>query len=167
MDLSVRRAEPADYAAIAEIYKFPAVIDGTAQLPYPSVDSWRRFLQDSGADARYQLVAEADGQVIGIADLNRGQKHLAHIGFVGIVVHPAYQGKGVASMLLRALIDVADNWMGLLKLELSVYTDNAAAVALYKKFGFEIEGTRRMMALRGGVYKDAYAMGRLRLARSA
>jgi putative acetyltransferase len=44
-----------------------------------------------------------------------------------------------------------------------VYTDNAAAIALYKKFGFEIEGTHRRYAFRNGEYVDAYSMAHLRI----
>ncbi len=42
-----------------------------------------------------------------------------------------------------------------------VHTDNVAAVALYRKFGFDIEGTARSYALRNGAYVDAYLVARL------
>ncbi|MCE9905383.1 GNAT family N-acetyltransferase, partial [Hafnia paralvei] len=45
---------------------------------------------------------------------------------------------------------------------LTVYTDNAGAIALYKKFGFEIEGTSRGYAYRDGQYVDVFHMARLR-----
>jgi putative acetyltransferase len=64
---------------------------------------------------------------------------------------------------MAAMIDLADNWLGIHRIELSVYTDNAPAVHLYEKFGFAIEGTARQFALRGGEYVDAYYMARLRL----
>jgi len=44
---------------------------------------------------------------------------------------------------------------------LTVYTDNAAAIALYRKFGFELEGTHRAYGLRDGRYADVHAMARL------
>ncbi|HEX9390637.1 MAG TPA: GNAT family N-acetyltransferase [Usitatibacteraceae bacterium] len=43
-----------------------------------------------------------------------------------------------------------------------MYVDNVAAIALYKKFGFEIEGTLRMYAFRNGEYVDAHSMARLK-----
>jgi len=62
---------------------------------------------------------------------------------------------------LQAAISLADNWLHLLRLELTVYTDNEVAVRLYKKHGFFIEGTHRAYALRDGKYVDAYAMARI------
>jgi putative acetyltransferase len=51
--------------------------------------------------------------------------------------------------------------MGVLRIELTVYTDNAPAIALYRKFGFVVEGCHRGYALRDGRYVDAFAMARL------
>ena len=44
---------------------------------------------------------------------------------------------------------------------LTVYTDNARAIALYEKAGFAHEGTHRAYALRAGRFVDAHAMARL------
>jgi putative acetyltransferase len=65
--------------------------------------------------------------------------------------------------LLSAIIDLADNWLNLKRLELSVYTDNIRAIALYERFGFEREGLCRAYAWRDGAYVDSLAMARLRL----
>ena len=56
-------------------------------------------------------------------------------------VRDDWQGKGAGSTLLRAALDLADDWLGLSRIERHVYTDNAAGIALHEKFGFEIEGT--------------------------
>jgi putative acetyltransferase len=62
-----------------------------------------------------------------------------------------------------AMIDLADNWLGLHRIELTVYVDNAPAIhLLYETFGFVIDGTARASALRGGEYVDAHTMTRLR-----
>jgi putative acetyltransferase len=47
------------------------------------------------------------------------------------------------------------------RLELEVYTDNAAAIRLYEKFGFTIEGTMVDFAFRDGQFVDTYLMARL------
>jgi L-phenylalanine/L-methionine N-acetyltransferase len=85
-----------------------------------------------------------------------------HAGYVGLVVHEKWHAKGVGTALMNALIDVADNWLNLSRLELTVFTDNEEAVRLYKKLGFAIEGTNRKFAFRDGQYADCYMMARLR-----
>jgi putative acetyltransferase len=78
-----------------------------------------------------------------------------------MAVRDDWQGKGVGSALVRAELDLADNWLGLRRLELHVHADNARAIALYRRFGFEVEGTHRAYSLRDGVYVDSLSMARL------
>ena len=61
---------------------------------------------------------------------------------------------------MAAMCDYSDRWVGALRVELSVYTDNARAIGLYRKFGFEIEGTMRGYAMRDGQFTDTHAMAR-------
>src|SRR5439155_24610069 len=91
----------------------------------------------------------------------------SHVGGIGLCVHDDFHRRGIGSALLAALIDLADNWLGLRRLELTVYVDNAPAIALYRKYGFVIEGTRRQDAFRDGVYVDSHAMARLQDALSS
>jgi L-phenylalanine/L-methionine N-acetyltransferase len=84
-----------------------------------------------------------------------------HAAGIGLAVARHAQGQGVGTALMSAIVDWADRWAQLLRLELTVYPDNAAAIALYRKFGFELEGTHRAYAIRDGVYIDALAMARL------
>ena len=51
---------------------------------------------------------------------------------------------------MKAALDLADNWLNLTRIELEVCTDNQTGIALYEKWGFEIEGTLRHFAFRGG-----------------
>ena len=81
---------------------------------------------------------------------------------LGMSVHDAHAGKGVGSALLAAAIDLAENWLQYSRMELTVFTDNVAALALYKKFGFEIEGTLRRYAFRDGEFVDTHTMARLK-----
>jgi putative acetyltransferase len=45
--------------------------------------------------------------------------------------------------------------------ELTVYTDNEPALALYRRHGFEVEGQLRDYAMRDGRLTDVYSMARL------
>jgi putative acetyltransferase len=165
MTITVRRASPKDAAAYARIMADPAVYAGLMQLPMPSEELWAARLADSCKPERQDLMlsAELHGEVVGSAGLHPAgpalrRRHAMHLG---ISVAREFQGRGVGSALMAALCDYADHWAGVLRLELTVYTDNEAAIALYRKFGFVIEGTHRAYALRHGEYADVYAMARL------
>jgi putative acetyltransferase len=160
--VTVRRAEVGDAEAIRRTMAAPRAQAGTLQMPLPTVEMWRKRIADIAADD-YLLVAEVKGEVVGNAGLHSaGRARRKHAGAVGMSVRDDWQRRGVGTALLAAVIDIADNWLGYRRLELTVYTDNAAAIALYRKFGFEIEGTLRQYAFRNGEYVDTYTMARLR-----
>jgi putative acetyltransferase len=165
MTITVRRASAKDAAAFARIMGDPAIYPGLMQLPYTDEDIWRARLAENFAPGKTDLplVAEVNGEVVGTSGLHPVATALRrrHALTLGVSVLPAAQGKGVGSALMAAMCSYADAWLGALRLELTVYTDNASAIRLYRKFGFEIEGTLRAYALRGGRFVDAYAMARL------
>jgi len=78
------------------------------------------------------------------------------------MVHKAYQGMGIGKKLMETLLDMADNWLMLVRVELTVYTDNEKAIGLYQKMGFVSEGVKRKAAIRSGQYADEYIMARIR-----
>lgn len=106
-------------------------------------------------------MAVLDGQVVGTASLEQLAGRRSHIGRIGMGVHDDWTGRGIGSALLAALVDLADQWLGLRRLELAVNTDNAPAIALYRRFGFTVEGTHRGHLLRGGWLVDGHTMARL------
>ncbi len=161
--VSIRHAEPADAEALHQIFSGPRVIEGTLQLPLPSAEMWRKRISEM-PEGLYSLVACANGEVVGELGLETYPTlwRRRHVGQIGMAVRDDWQGKGVGTALMEAVLDLAENWLNLTRIELSVYTDNAAGVALYKKFGFEIEGTHRRYAFRNGEYADAYSMARIR-----
>jgi len=163
MNFTIRRAEPSDYEAIAKMFTYPKVIWGTLQTPYPSIEQWRKKIAEV-PEGFYSLVACVDGEVVGQASLQTfpARPRRRHAGDIGMMVRDDWHGKGIGSALMQALVDLADKWLNLYRLELDVYTDNEPAIKLYKKFGFHIEGTRVGEAFRDGRFVDTYAMARLR-----
>lgn len=138
------------------------VYSGTLQLPYPSREYWRRRLSEN-TDSVYNLVAIIEGRIIGLAHVATfSRPRRRHAGEIGISVHEDWQGKGVGKELMRAIVDLSDNWLNLTRLELEVYADNEAAIRLYERFGFEVEGKLRRHAFRDGQFVDSIVMGRLR-----
>jgi putative acetyltransferase len=162
---TLRGVTPDDAAAVARMLGEPAVMSATLQLPYPSEQRWTARLSEPPAPGSndLSLVAELGGQVVGSAGLfSPGpQVRRRHVAVLGISVATAAQGQGVGTALMQALCDYADRWGQILRLELTVFTDNAGAIAPYRRFGFETEGTHRGYALRDGVCADVLSMARL------
>lgn len=164
MSITIRRSQVSDAQAIAAHMSDPEIFGGLLQLPYPTEEAWRQRLGDWNSPGRSELhlVALLDERVIGGAGLH---PELAlrrrHAMTLGIWVAPPAQGQGVGKALMAALLDYADNWAQVLRIELSVYCDNERAIRLYRRYGFEIEGTLRAYALRNGRYVDVHTMARL------
>ncbi|MDX8000134.1 GNAT family N-acetyltransferase [Xenorhabdus sp. Reich] len=159
MEVIIRSTEPEDAECYKKIYSHPDVYPNTLQLPCPSLDIWRERLQLNKAQGDIDFVAELNGKVVGVLGLfthaNPRRKHSVGIG---IGVDSFHSGKGVGSKLMEFSIDYAFNWLGCIRIELEVFSDNEKAIALYKKFGFETEDIRRMEALRNGQYCDIMGM---------
>jgi len=163
--MQVRKARVADAEAFALMMADPGVYPQLLQMPYGDADLWRqRLTQMAGSEkGDLLLVVEVDGAVTGSAGLHStgASPRRRHAMGLGIQVLPDWQGRGVGSLLMQSLCDYADRWLGVWRLELTVYTDNHRAQALYRRFGFADEGVHRGYALRDGVYVDALSMARV------
>jgi putative acetyltransferase len=134
------------FAAVAEER------DGIAAEPPVDVDAWA-----ARWNIERTLVAVADGELVGHIFL------VESFGFgeIGMLVVAGWRGRGVGSALLAAAIEHA-RARGLHKVVLSVFPHNAAAIALYRKFGFVEEGRRiRHMRRANGELWDLIEMGLL------
>jgi putative acetyltransferase len=160
--ITLERFNESHLEGITALYNEPAVTRQVLQMPFQSIELWRKRLA-SDNEREIKLVALHQGQVIGSIGLEQFSRiRRSHAGSFGMGVLPAWQGKGVGSKLLATALDIADNWMNLQRVELSVYADNEAAIGLYRKFGFETEGLFRDYAVRDGRLVDTLSMARLR-----
>jgi putative acetyltransferase len=169
VQLHVRRARIADAADCMRIHGDADVYPQTLQLPYPDEELWRKRLTDTLAPGQRDLLLvgeiSLDGgpyKVQGLAGLHSAGHQLRrqHVMSLGICIHPDGQGLGLGWVLLTALLDYADRWSQVLRVELEVYADNARAIRLFESLGFETEGRLRGASLRDGVYVDTLCMAR-------
>ncbi|MDY1038110.1 N-acetyltransferase [Lelliottia sp. CFBP8978] len=160
-EIVIRHAEPKDAEALRQNYMHPEVYHDTLQLPHPSLEMWQERLNPKAGLKR--LVACMDENIVGDLALQvEASPRRSHVATFGISVAAHAQGRGVGSALMREMINLCDNWMRIERIELTVFADNRAALALYKKFDFEIEGTGKKFALRNGELVDAYYMARMK-----
>jgi RimJ/RimL family protein N-acetyltransferase len=127
--------------------------DGIATEPPIDVEAWSAEWRLEGT-----FVAVAGTEVVGSLNVE-----LSRFGFgeIGMAVARAWRGRGVGSALLAAAIEWARE-RGLHKLSLNVFPHNAAAIALYRKFGFAEEGRRVKQYRRAsGELWDSIEMGLL------
>ncbi|MGY0216721.1 GNAT family N-acetyltransferase [Endozoicomonadaceae bacterium StTr2] len=161
-EITVRALEDEDVPAMKALLEGPSAFAGTLQLPMPSRKMWKERLQAPRAGV-YHYVAEIDGQLVGhIVFDNFQNPRRRHVASFGLAVKDEYQNRGVGSALMEAVTDLADNWLNLRRIELTVFTDNESGIRLYKKFGFKVEGESPDYAFRNGKYVGVYHMGRIR-----
>ncbi len=167
MSTTVRHSEQEDIAAIHAIYAQPSNTACTLQLPYPSIELWRSRLGGQ-RDNFYSLVACRDAHVVGHIGIDTfvapRRKHAAN---VGLGVDETARRSGVGTALMSAALELCHNWLAVSRVELETYTDNAAAIALFRKHGFVIEGTAKGYAFRAGHYVDVHLMAHMSAARIA
>jgi putative acetyltransferase len=158
--LLIRGTRPGDAEQIATLLNLPGFRRNTLRVPFHTPEQVRSWMERSTPDTTAIVACRGD-TIVGAADLRRFTGRRAHAGGIGLGVHDDHVRSGIGSALLSALIDTGERWLGLTRLELFVYTDNAAALALYQKIGFVIEGTHQAYAFRDGAFADAHCMARV------
>lgn len=163
MKYIIRPSEPSDASGIAALRRMAGVFETTMGLPSSRTVDSEAFL-DSLGDEDHHFVAEAeDGAIIGAIGLMvRANPRTRHVGSIGIFVHTDWQNQGVGTVLMKTVLDLADNWLMLVRVELEVFANNERARHLYETLGFELEGRRRMAVIQNGAYIDELMMARLR-----
>ncbi len=161
MEVIIRSCEKTDIVAVKAIYQQASCYSGTLQLPFPSEEMWlKRF--ENPPENYYNLIAEIKGKVVSqIGLLVYSSPRRKHVANIGMAVSENFQGQGIGAKLLSAALNLANNWLAVHRVELEVYTDNTAAIALYKKHGFCIEGTAKAYAFRNGHYVDSHLMAKV------
>ena len=158
MTVLVRRATAADIDRMVELYA--TVADEGRWLggegPIDRGDLRRRWEVRHASGEGVQLVAEADGVVVGQVSLDVAPYGVASLG---MLVDGAWRRQGVGTALVRAAVDAA-RAHGCHKVSLQVWPHNEAALALYRDLGFEEEGRlRRHYRRRSGELWDAVVLG--------
>jgi putative acetyltransferase len=161
-DVVIRPIRQSDVDDLHECFRHPLVARTTLQMPSQEISTTQKRVDTQRADL-HRLVAEVAGKAVGSIALHQSvNPRMAHSAGLGMMVHPAYWGKGIGSQLMAGVIDLADTWLNIQRLELGVNVDNPAGIRLYRKFGFEIEGTKRWHVFGDGRLADSHFMARIR-----
>jgi RimJ/RimL family protein N-acetyltransferase len=107
------------------------------------------------------FVAEKEDRLVGyLMAIGGSVKRTRHSAYLVIGILEQYRGQKIGTALFQRVEEWAKT-NSILRLELTVVTKNEAGVALYKKSGFEIEGTKRHSLMIDGTLFNEYNMSKL------
>ena len=148
---------PEHWPAVRDIYeKGIASGNATFQTAAPAWEEW-----DKGHVQNCRLVAIEDEKILGWAALSRISVRPVYAGVaeVSIYVHPDAQGKGIGSLLLKALIAESEQqqfWT----LQAGIFPENTASIRIHEKHGFRLVGRRERIGQMNGIWRDTVLLER-------
>lgn len=145
MDIIIEKARPEDAKGVLEYLKMVGsetdnLTFGAEGLPISAEEEAAYISQVENSTGSIMLLAKDKGKIVADAGLHRLPRRMGHRADLGISVSKEYWNKGIGSRLLSQIIEFAKaNSIEII--DLQVRSDNAAAIHLYEKFGFEKIGT--------------------------
>jgi RimJ/RimL family protein N-acetyltransferase len=163
---AVRRASPGDAQALVQLASAVAAEEEgwlLADSRWRSVADERRYIRalQRHPDAALLVAEFAPGELVGRLSLLRDPHPASpHVADLGLMVAAPHRRSGIGTLLMGA----AEDWAaaaGVTKLELHVFPHNQPAISLYRKLGYQREGTRKRHYRRGdGSYSDVILMAK-------
>ena len=167
-ELLIREAEPGDAADLVTFLNRVSLETDFTSLDGDGIlltsEEMEIFLdKQASSDNQITLLAFLNDKIAGLVNITADQrKRVRHIGDLFIVIGKRYWNNGLGSLLLEEAIEWAQASGILRRLQLTVQTRNQAAVHLYQKHGFIIEGRQERGAyIEEGNFIDVYLMGKL------
>ncbi|WP_437114531.1 N-acetyltransferase family protein [Streptomyces glaucescens] len=144
--------------AVLAIYR-AGIDEGNATFE-TAPPTWPEF--DGARLPEHRFVAlDEQGTVLGWVAASRVSDRCAYAGVVehSVYVHPGARGRGVASALLRALIESTEA-AGVWTVQSGVFPENTASIALHERAGFRVVGTRERIGRHHGRWRDVVLLER-------
>ena len=158
----IRQARPGDAEAlIAHVNSVGAeeVFIATERVDRTPEQEREKIRSFDGVRALF-LVAVRDGTLVGSADFTRGKAlKNSHVASFGIAIGATARGLGLGESMLRDGLGWCER-VGVEKVWLAVFASNERAIALYRKFGFELEGRLKGQVVLRGVPTDELLMSK-------
>lgn len=162
LELLIRAVQVNDTGSIHSISIQDTVLPYMVWLPSLRIEQIESMLKNLGPNDHY-FVAELNGTVVGYVGLTQSRSaRKSHVGELFVGVDSEHQGKGIGTVLINKVLDVADNWLFLERVELEVLETNPRAQVLYERLGFIVEGKKVGAFRSSGKYVDIIIMARSR-----
>lgn len=162
--MHVRTLQPDDAAEYQALR-----LQGLSEAPTAFASSYEEEADTPLADIALRLQpkttgaifgAFVDGRLAGLAGLEReSMAKLRHKAYLwGMYVGPEHRGSRLGSVLLEQALAYAWGTLGVMQVNLGVHTENARAIALYRRLGFVIWGTETGALVVAGRAQDEHHM---------
>jgi putative acetyltransferase len=159
-EFEIRHARPRDARSFLDAYR--GVVDEMRYIRTEAVTHShrlfrKRFRRSWHEDAAH-LLALDDDRVVGSISIRRDDHPVTHhVATLDMLVVSTHRRRGVGSALLEEALRWARSY-GVERIELSVYPNNDAAIALYRRFGFVQEGRLVRHSKKSYGYEDEILM---------
>lgn len=153
----MRDLRPIDWPEVARIYEEGIRTgDATFETEVPVWEAW-----SAAHLPGHRFVAEREGRVVGWIALSpvSSRRCYAGVAEVSVYVAEGERSSGVGSELLAAVVESAGRG-GVWTLQTSVFPENEASLALLRRFGFRVIGTRERIGQLHGVWRNTVLVER-------
>jgi len=159
--MNLRAIEPEDLEFLFEIENNEAIWEVShTQVPF-SKYVLKQYLENAHLDIfetkQIRLLIEEKNTKnrMGMVDLFDFNPQHRRAG-IGILVHPKFQKKGVASIALKMIIRYAFSQLNLHQLYANIITNNKQSISLFKKNNFVMVGEKKDWILSNGAFKNEF-----------
>lgn len=130
----------------------------------PEVDgAWfDQYLTRRGTDVRCAIIHEGNPEPVGVVSLTNLDPVHRHAEFHVFLGDGVNHGRGVGTEATHAMVQHGFADLNLHRVYLYVLPTNKAAIRVYEKVGFTVEGKLREAAFKSSAYHDLLVMGILR-----
>jgi len=153
----IRSLLPSDWPVVRTIYEEGiATGDATFQTEAPAWEAW-----DAGHLPTCRLVFVNGVAVAGWAALSAVSSRCVYAGVAEVSVYVAagQRGAGVGRQLLQALV-AASEQDGIWTLQAGIFPENLGSLALHRRCGFRIVGSREKLGQMNGRWRDVLLLER-------
>lgn len=161
-NIILRKAELSDVKALFEIkndLEASSMLGGfSTGYSLSDIQNWISTHNSHSKDIIYLIQLINSGAVIGHVGLYNIDYRIRKAEFAILIAGDQNQGKGFGEACTRYMVDFGFNELNLIKISLSLLSDNSKAYNLYKKCGFRDEGVLKNEQFKNSKYHDIILM---------
>lgn len=129
--------------------------------PFADMPGFKAWLAQTESGRKYAFLAEQDGQLAGVINLNevvRGIFQSAYLGYYGLA---GAMGRGIMTAAVGLVVAEAFGALGLHRVEANIQPGNERSRALVQRLGFQLEGFSPRYLRIAGEWRDHERWARL------